>query len=104
MPGNSPRGTSPAMAQSNPQAMDRQTFLANLRQRGLAKPDRMAKVASRLPAAQTAQAVAKILVDLGLLTKFQGELLLAGKTSGFFLGQYRILDYLGRGGMGRVFK
>src|SRR5262249_33693499 len=32
------------------------------------------------------------------------EMLLAGRTSGFTLGQYRILDQIGRGGMGKVFK
>ena len=44
------------------------------------------------------------LVEIGLLTRFQTSQLLAGRTSGFFLGQYRILDHIGQGGMGRVFK
>jgi serine/threonine-protein kinase len=92
------------MAMTSPQQMDRQTFMANLRLSGLVRPDQMAKVAGRLPDSPRAQAVAKTLIEHGLLTRFQAELLLAGKTTGFFLGQYRILDYLGRGGMGRVFK
>jgi serine/threonine protein kinase len=93
------------MAMTTPQSsMDRQTFLANLRQSGLVTGEQMAKVMGRLPDSPRAQAVAKSLVDFGFITRFQAELLLAGKTSGFFLGQYRILDYLGRGGMGRVFK
>src|SRR5262245_29705043 len=91
------------MTSPQPQ-MSRQTFMANLRLSGLVTADQMAKVASRLPDSPRAPAVAKRLVELGLLTRFQAELLLAGKITGFFLGQYRILDYLGRGGMGRVFK
>src|SRR5207302_191136 len=48
--------------------------------------------------------LARALVERGLLTRFQAEMLLAGRTDGFVLGQYRILDQIGRGGMGRVFK
>jgi serine/threonine-protein kinase len=44
------------------------------------------------------------MVEKGLLTKFQAERLLVGRTAGFLLGQYRVLDQIGRGGMGRVFK
>lgn len=87
-----------------PQNMDRQTFLTNLRQSGLLTAEQLGKVIGRLPQAAGGRVVARALVEQGLLTKFQAELLLAGRTNGFFLGQYRILDQLGRGGMGRVFK
>ncbi len=84
--------------------MDRQTFLCNLRQSGLVTGEQMAKVAPRLPDSDKGAVLARVLIEQGLLTRFQAELLLIGRTNGFHLGQYRILDHLGRGGMGRVFK
>ncbi len=38
----------------------------------------------------------------GLLTRWQAAQLLAGRSS-FLLGKYKLIDLLGRGGMGRVF-
>jgi serine/threonine-protein kinase len=92
------------MAMTTPQTMDRQTFLSNLRQSGLVTGEQMAKVVSRLPDTNKGVVLARALIEHGLLTRFQAELLLVGRTNGFHLGQYRILDHLGRGGMGRVFK
>ncbi len=43
------------------------------------------------------------IVALGLLNPWQAKQLLDGKTK-FTLGQYRIVDSLGQGGMGHVFK
>jgi serine/threonine protein kinase len=48
------------------------------------------------------QAVADKLVGQGLLTKFQVREMLAGRRR-FRLGQYTVLDEIGRGGMGQVF-
>ncbi len=52
----------------------------------------------------TARAAADTLVVAGLLTQFQADRLLAGKTDGFVLGQYVILEPLSAGAVGRVYK
>lgn len=48
-------------------------------------------------------AVSDVLVGRGLLTKFQAGQMLLGRSK-LSLNQYRILDQVGQGGMGRVFK
>jgi serine/threonine protein kinase len=49
------------------------------------------------------RALADRLVSGGLLTKFQAREMLAGRRR-FRLGQYTVLDEIGRGGMGQVFR
>src|ERR1051326_31078 len=49
-------------------------------------------------------ALADHLVNHGLLTHFQCERLLQGKTQGFVVGPFTLLDVLGTGSMGTVYK
>ncbi len=49
-------------------------------------------------------ALAEHLVAEGILTQFQADRLLQGKTQGFVLGPYTLLDALGSGSMGTVYK
>jgi len=51
-----------------------------------------------------AGAVARNLVDTGRLTPFQADAILAGRLSELCFGNYVVLDRLGAGGMGAVFK
>lgn len=53
--------------------------------------------------AAAAGAAAERLIRAGRLTRYQAQRLLAGHYRGFFLDQYRLLDVLGTGGMGRLF-
>ncbi len=49
-------------------------------------------------------ALAEFLVAQGILTPFQAERLLQGKTQGFVLGPFTLMDSLGSGSMGTVYK
>src|SRR5438105_15661866 len=49
-------------------------------------------------------ALASFLVDKGILTEFQSQRLLQGKTQGFVLGPFTLMDALGAGSMGTVYK
>src|SRR5215468_8089873 len=49
-------------------------------------------------------ALAEHLVAQGLISQFQADRLLQGKTQGFVLGPYTLVDALGAGSMGTVYK
>ncbi len=47
--------------------------------------------------------LAELMVEAGMLTRWQADKLLAGKHKGFRLGKYKLLGQIGKGGMSSVY-
>jgi serine/threonine-protein kinase len=84
--------------------VDRATFLENLHQSRLLPEEQLAGFVAALPAQAAPAEVAHALLERGLLTKYQVKQVWEGQGKGLVLGQYRVLNELGRGGFGRVLK
>jgi serine/threonine-protein kinase len=83
-------------------AVDRAAFIDHLRQARVLSEAQFRRAESL--GADTAAALAAALVAEGLLTPFQAQRLRGGEGKRLNLGQYRLLEELGRGGMGHVYK
>ena len=86
---------------------DTRTFLSKLIRLGLLPGELVDRFLNerehRLSEYGNATEIGQALVKAGLLTSYQLERVLAGSTHGLVLGNYRVLDRLGSGGMGVVF-
>ena len=84
-----------------------ESFITVLKRSGLIPPDRAAALLEAFRAehgdTNNGQAFADYLIQQNLLTNWQAEKLLQGKHKGFFLGKYRLLSLLGKGGMSSVY-
>jgi serine/threonine-protein kinase len=76
-----------------------------LRQSRLLEPDQMEEISNRLqPRFPEPRALAKELLNRDWLTPYQVNQLFLGRGQDLVLGQYVLLERLGEGGMGQVFK
>src|SRR4051794_20758829 len=83
-------------------------FLECVKRSGLVEEDRLTQLLAALkesesPALADAEQLAANLVESKLVTQWHVDAFLRGKSSGFFLGQYKLLGVLGTGGMSSVY-
>jgi eukaryotic-like serine/threonine-protein kinase len=95
------------MATKTRMRLPRSSFLDAVRQSGLLTPDDMVAVLRGPDADEKTVTdpikLAALFIRKKLLTKFQAMQLLNGKTQGFLLGKYRILDGIRQDRVGLVF-
>lgn len=89
------------------QQLSGESFLAVVSKSGLVEPTRLQQYVENFSEgggdAQNAAQLADFLVEKLAITRWQAEKLLQGKHKGYFLGKYRLLSLLGRGGMSSVY-
>src|ERR1700730_17055031 len=75
-----------------------------LRQHALLTPEQLHKLPEMVSSRSSdGRALAKILVHHGWITRYQAHVLVTGRAGELTVGKYRILDFLGEGGLSRVF-
>lgn len=77
-------------------------FFDVLQKSKLLTPAQMAEARAAASSSDSPTEVAKSLIRQQRITRWQAGQLLAGRSS-FYLGKYRLVELLGRGGMGSVF-
>lgn len=80
-----------------------QDVLELVRQSGLVSPPTLNQLSVQLSEIETPENTLGLLVAHGLLTRHQASELLSGQWRTLWLGGYKVLDRLGKGGMSHVF-
>lgn len=79
-------------------------FLRQIRDYQVIPESSLQNALKTLPPDASAKSMATHFLQSGIMTRMQGSRLLQGQGSTLRLGQYLLLEELGRGGMGRVFR
>ncbi len=84
-----------------------ESFLNLVKQSGLVSVDQLKKLLSEYQTKGVKLGepteIAEELIRRSLITRWQANKILQGKHKGFFLGKYRLLDLVGKGGMSSVY-
>ena len=81
-----------------------ETFLSQLSESGILSDQKFRAAERKKSEHQDGEALAREMIKSGHLTKYQAEQILSGKGKNLCMGQYVLLEKLGAGGMGQVFK
>src|SRR5947209_760492 len=80
-------------------------FLDRLRESGLLSDAQLAELEKSPEASDPAPTpLARVIFQRGWLTRFQLNMIAAGSAKGLTVGPYVVLDRLGEGGMGMIYK
>src|SRR5262249_43403279 len=79
-------------------------FIQLVRKSGLVSEDRLALLQQDKSLPATPGDSARYLIEKGWLTRFQADHLVAGRWQGMQIGPYHLLEMIGKGGTGLVFK
>ena len=80
------------------------SLLETIIQSQIVEPKHLEAISSLQPRSDEPEQLALELINKGWLTSFQAEQLLQGKSQQLVLGPYIVMDKLGEGGMGQVYK